>query len=183
MRARTVFLLIGLPLAACRNENMYTQPKAVTWGNSDFFPRHMVMRHPVPETVARDAPDQPVPQPKIMTEAMLADGQERFNADCVPCHDYTGTGHGMIVSRGFPTAANLVSAKARKLSARAIYTIITHGVGPMVGFGSLIEPEGRWEIVAYIRALQLSQNAPVASLPASDQAKLAEASHDRGAKP
>jgi mono/diheme cytochrome c family protein len=173
-QARLAILALGLALTACRHENMYTQPKAFTYGNSNILSRNMVMRHPVPGTVARAAPDAPVPQPKLITAAMLARGRQGFNANCVPCHDFAGSGHGMIVSRGFPEPPKLYSAKIRHFTARHIFNIITHGKGAMYGFGTLIEPAERWDIVAYVRALQLSQHAQVAALPARDQAELAK---------
>lgn len=173
MRARLGLLAIGLSLTACRHENMYTQPKAVTYGNSNFFPRHMVMRHPVPGTVAINAPDAPVPQPKAITAAILARGRQGYNVNCVPCHDYAGSGHGVIVSRGYPQPPKLYSARIRHFTARRIFDIITYSKNGIHGFGDLLEPAERWDIVAYVRALQLSQHARIASLPAPDQARLA----------
>ncbi len=174
MKARLAVLAIGLSLTACRHENMYTQPKAYTYGNSNFFSNNAVMRHPVAGTEALDAPDAPVPQPKLITAAMLARGHQGFNTNCVPCHDYAGSGHGMIVSRGFPAPPKLYSAEIRHFTAQHIFDVITHGKGAMVGFGGLLEPAERWDIVAYVRALQLSQHAKVAALPAADQARLAK---------
>ena len=174
MKPRAIMLLIGVTaLAACRHENMYTQPKAVPYGSSNFFARRMVMLHPPPGTVARNAPDRPVPQPKAITAAMLTRGRNQFNIDCQPCHGYSGDGRGMIVSRGFPRPPELYSPEVRKLSARQIFDVITRGKGPMYGYGSLIEPALRWDIVAYVRALQLSQYATAAKLPAHDRRLLA----------
>jgi mono/diheme cytochrome c family protein len=167
-------LATALSLTACRHENMYTQPKAYVYGNSNFFERNMVMRHPVPDTVARAAPDAPVPQPKRISEAMLVRGHEGFNNYCAPCHAFDGSGRGMIVSRGFPKAATLYSPEIRHFTAQRIFEVITHGKGAMYGFGTLIEPAARWEIVAYVRALQLSQHAKVADLPPRDRDRLAK---------
>ena len=183
MRGRLAVVAIGLALTACRHENMYTQPKVVTYGNSNFLNRNIAMLHPVPGTVARYAPDAPVPQPKVITAAMLSSGRQGFDANCVPCHDFAGSGHGMIVSRGFPEPPKLYSAKIRHFTARHIFAVITHGKGAMYGFGGLIEPAERWDIVAYVRALQLSQHAKIAGLPARDQAELAKYSLPAGFKP
>ena len=183
MRARLAILAIGLSLTACRHENMYTQPKAVTYGNSNFLTRNIVMRHPVAGTVARAAPDAPVPQPKVITAAMLTSGRQGFDANCVPCHDFAGGGNGMIVRRGFPHPPKLYSAEIRHFTARHIFGVITHGKGAMYGFAGLIEPAERWDIVAYVRALQLSQHAKMADLPAPDQARLAKYALPGGFKP
>jgi mono/diheme cytochrome c family protein len=174
MKLRPALLLMSVTaLAACRHENMYTQPKQVTWGTSAFFSRGMTMRHSPSGTVARNPPNQPAPQPKRITAAMLARGRQQFNIDCAPCHAFSGNGEGMIVSRGFPKPPALYSRKVRSLSARQIFGVITHGKGAMYPYGPLIEPKIRWDIVAYIRALQLSQHATVARLPAQDQKQLA----------
>ena len=153
---------------------MFTQQKAVTWGNSNFFARNMVMQHPVPHTVAQDPPDASVPQPKVITEAMLATGHQDYDVFCAPCHAFDGSGRGMVVRRGFPKAADLNSTALRHAPASFIDRVITHGIGKMYPYGSMIEPAERWDIVAYVRALQLSQHAEIDRLPARDKAMLAK---------
>jgi mono/diheme cytochrome c family protein len=132
----------------------------------------MTMQHPVAGTVARNAPDLPVPQPATITEAMLARGRERFGIDCVPCHGQSGDGQGMIVQRGFPRPPELFKDQLMQAKAQHFYDVITHGHGVMYGYADRVSPADRWAIVAYIRALQRSQRAPVASLSEQDKRNL-----------
>lgn len=168
-----VGLLLGvLALAACKREDMYVQGKSYTWDRTEFFPKHLSMLHPVPGTVARAALNLPVPQPATITGAMLARGHERFDIFCSPCHGRSGDGHGMIVQRGFPQPPSFHSARLLKAKAALFYDTITHGHGVMYSYADRVPPADRWAIIAYIRALQLSQDAQVASLGAQDKARL-----------
>jgi mono/diheme cytochrome c family protein len=81
----------------------------------------------------------------------------------------------MIVQRGFPHPPDLASDKLERAPARLFYDTITHGHGVMYSYAARVPPADRWAIAAYIRALQLSRHAPVASLPAQDRAQLAQA--------
>ncbi len=175
MNRRLAVLLVLLLLPACRKENMATQPKNVTWGTSSFLPRGMTMQKPPADTVAQNPPDRPAAQPPRITAAMLARGQHVYDENCVPCHDFAGTAHGMVVSRGFPPPPPYTSSEVTNASAVELYAVISNGKGAMFGFGDRIVPSDRWAIIAYIRALELSQNANIASLPAQDRAQLAKA--------
>jgi mono/diheme cytochrome c family protein len=92
-------------------------------------------------------------------QLVLERGQERFNIYCTPCHDYTGSGHGMIVQRGFAKARSLHIQRLRQAPLGHFFRIMTTGIGPMPSYAVQIPPEDRWAIAAYIRALQLSQGA------------------------
>jgi mono/diheme cytochrome c family protein len=101
--------------------------------------------------------------------AMLKRGQERFNIFCSPCHGRLGDGNGMIAMRGLSLRrkpATYHSARMRRMPDGHFYNVITNGFGVMYPYASRIEPQDRWAIVAYIRALQLSQNATPADVPA-----------------
>ena len=165
-------LLAVLSLAACRQQDMFGQERAFFWSTFSYFPNGREMQHPPSGAVARNAPNQPVPQPASITAEMLARGREKFNIDCAPCHDRTGDADGMVVQRGFPKPPILFSPKLLQLKAQKIYNVITHGHGVMYSYANRVAPPDRWAIVAYIRALQLSEHAKVAQLPKSDQAAL-----------
>ncbi len=159
-------------LGGCKRQDMYTQRYSKTWDRNGFFDNDSSMRHPVEGTVAREMPDASVPAPATIDAAMLQRGHERFDIFCTPCHGRAGTGAGMIVQRGFPHPPSLVEGKLRQAKATRFYDAITHGHGAMYSYAARVAPADRWAIVAYIRALQLSQNAEAGSLPQADQARL-----------
>ena len=102
----------------------------------------------------------------------LERGRERFNIFCAPCHDQTGSGHGMVVERGFPAPPTYHMDRLRQAPVGHFFEVITKGQGTMSSYASRVAVEDRWRIAAYIRALQLSQHANVADLPEPDRAKL-----------
>ncbi len=165
-------LLAVLALVACKREDMFSQGKSDTWDSSRLFPKQQSMQLPVEGTVARNEPDPPMPQPATISAAMLARGHERFNIFCVPCHGRAGDGQGMIVQRGFPKPPSYHSTRLRQAKAALFYNTITHGHGAMYSYADRVSASDRWAIIAYIRALQLSQDADVASLSAQDKARL-----------
>lgn len=180
IRGCTVLLLATLALSACKREDMYTQPKNVTWSESGAFPQAARMLHPVAGTVPRDPLPQSAPEPSEITADLLARGQNRYDIYCAPCHARTGDGKGMIVERGFPKPPQLFSPKLIKAKASTLYDVITRGHGAMYGFAARVAPADRWAIIAYIRALQLSQNADVAKLPATERQALQAATTSAG---
>ncbi|AWN34787.1 c-type cytochrome [Methylobacterium radiodurans] len=170
---RTLLLLAGLlALAGCEQANMAEQPKARTWDRNPYFAKHMTMRDPVPGTVPRQDPAAAAPQPATITAASLERGRERYGIFCTPCHGASGDGNGIVVQRGFPHAGNLAADRLRQASAADLYRIVGEGHRAMFGMAQMIPSADRWAIVAYLRALQLSQGAEVASLPEADRARL-----------
>ena len=163
-----------LALAGCKRQDMAAQGRSRAYDRSDFFADGSSMRPPVPGTVARNRPDVPVPQPKVIDAALLARGQERFAINCVPCHGRVGDGQGMIVQRGFPRPPSFHIERLRKAPASHFFDVITHGHGVMYSYAARVPPRDRWAIIAYIRALQVSQSVEVAGLPPDDRAKLLE---------
>lgn len=161
-----------LALAACDQADMAVQERARTWDRNGFFEKHITMRQPVPGTVPRDDPAKPAPQPAVASVALLERGRERYDVFCMPCHGLAGDGRGMIVQRGFPSAPPLATERLRNAKAADLYAAIGQGKGAMVGMAQQIPSADRWAIVAYLRALQLSQGAEVASLTPEDRAKL-----------
>lgn len=177
MRGTVAVLLLGvLGLAGCKREDMYAQPKSVTWSDSEAFPQAMRMLHPVPHTEARDGPPQSAPQPVAITRTMLARGRDRFDIFCTPCHGRAGDGEGMVVRRSFPHPPQLWKPGLKEAKAAHFYDVITHGHGVMYSLAGRIPPADRWAIVAYVRALQRSQDSVVASLPPEERKRLAQAS-------
>lgn len=91
--------------------------------------------------------------------AVLHRGQERFNIFCAVCHDRTGNGNGMIVQRGYAPPPSYHIPRLQRAPLGHFYKVITQGYGAMPSHAVQIPPEDRWAIVAYVRALQRSQNA------------------------
>ena len=96
---------------------------------------------------------------------MIERGQERFNIYCAPCHDRLGNGNGMIVRRGFRHPPSYHIDRLRKAPNGYFFDVITNGFGAMPDYAAQIRRRDRWAIVAYIRALQLSQNATLNDVP------------------
>ena len=110
--------------------------------------------------------------PMPITAADLDRGQERFNIYCSVCHGRVGDGLGMIVKRGFRRPPSFHDERLRNAPIGYFFDVETNGFGAMPDYASQIPPEDRWRIVAYIRALQLSQRAALADVPESDRGKL-----------
>lgn len=103
--------------------------------------------------------------PFEVTREVLERGQEEFNTFCTPCHGYAGYGDGVLSEEGFPKPASFHDEEIRSKPVGHYFDVITHGQNAMYSYASRVEPADRWAIAAYIRALQLSQNAMVESLP------------------
>jgi len=175
-------LLLFLP--GCRLD-MHTQPKYKPLAPTDFFGDGRSARPVVEGTVARGQLhlDEHLYTGKVngqlattfpfpITRQDLERGRQRFNIYCAPCHDATGTGRGMIVMRGFPQPTSFHIDRIRDAPVGHYFDIITNGLGNMYGYGSRVAPEDRWRIIAYVRALQLSQAATLADVPAAERGKL-----------
>src|SRR4051812_46174764 len=148
---------------------MKDQPKFRPLDPSSFFSDGRSARMPVSDTIARG--HLPKEKPPV-TSALLARGRERYDIFCAVCHGRTGDGQGMIVKRGFPAPPSYMEKRLKKASANHFYAVITNGYGKMYSYSDRIPPEDRWAIIAYIRALQLSQDAQISQLPSEDQTQL-----------
>lgn len=121
------------------------------------------------------APDQgPGTLPEKVSLDLLKRGQERFNIFCSPCHSRVGDGDGMIVRRGYRRPPSFHEARLREAPHHHFFTVITDGFGAMPSYAALVPVADRWAIIAYIRALQLSQHTTVTSLTAEEQARLGQ---------
>ncbi|HEY3800867.1 MAG TPA: cytochrome c [Caulobacteraceae bacterium] len=163
-------------LGAC--DQMATQPKETVYGHSALFPDGMSMQAPPDGAVARgDSAALAVLDTRPpLTSALLARGQARYAIDCAVCHDAAGYGQGVVPSRGYPQPPSFHIPRLRQASTRHFVDVITNGYGVMYAYADRVAPADRWAIAAYIRALQLSQAAPLARLTPAEQASV-EASH------
>jgi cytochrome c553 len=175
-------------VAGCRLD-MHIQPKYLPYEPTDFFGDGRSERQPVPGTVARGqlrldelmftGRENGVVVDKFpfpITKADLDRGRERYNVYCTPCHDYTGTGQGMIVQRGFPQPPSYHIQRLREAPAGHFYEVMTNGFGAMYSYAARVEPADRWRIAAYIRVLQLSRNATIQEVPEAERQKLTQQS-------
>lgn len=160
--------LLALGVSGCDQPYMEDQPKYETFEVALEWPDNQSARTPVPGTVARDANLGPVPDalPMPLTIELLERGQQRYDIYCSPCHARTGTGHGMVVQRGFPQPPTFHSERLRRAPLRHFYNVISDGFGVMYAYRDRVAPEDRWAIAAYIRALQLAHNASLDDVPA-----------------
>ena len=171
-------LLAILPAltSGCR-EDMQDQPRFKPLAENRFYADLRSARQPVEGTVARgdvreDAyfytgmvgqnPGDYMPFP--VTQEVLDRGRERFNIYCAPCHSRLGDGNGMIPQRGFRHPPSYHEERLRKAPLGYFFYVMTTGFGAMPDYAEQIPPRDRWCIVAYIRALQLSQDATQADV-------------------
>lgn len=110
--------------------------------------------------------------PLPLTEQLLDRGQQRFNINCAPCHGRVGDGRGMIVQRGFRQPPSYHIDRLRTAPLGHFYDVMTNGFGAMSSYADQVAPNDRWAIAVYIRALQLSQHAPIADVPSSKRGAL-----------
>ncbi len=179
-----VLALVLTGAAACR-QDMHNQPKYIPLRESSFFADDRSARPLVPGTVARghldadgllytgkvDGQDATV-FPFPVDARVMARGQERFNISCSPCHGRTGLGDGMVVRRGFRRPPSYFDDRLRNAPVGHFFDVMTNGFGAMSDYAAQITVEDRWAIVAYIRALQVSEYATLADVPPSDRAQL-----------
>lgn len=185
MRSLRKFLPAVLALvfvtAGCRLD-MHIQPYYRPLAKSDFFADKRSARLPVEGTVARDDLHEDnyfytgkmgagvgdyMPFP--VTEQVLDRGRERFNIYCTPCHGRVGDGNGFIPSRGFRRPPSYHIERLRRAPIGYFFDVMTNGFGVMPDYSAQVAPRDRWCIAAYIRALQLSQNAAASDIPAGQK--------------
>ncbi|MDR3740894.1 MAG: cytochrome c [Terracidiphilus sp.] len=175
-------------LTGCR-QDMQNQPKIFPQRGSEMFADHRGARPQVLHTVARGQletdsyfntgvvagangyKEEKNVMPFPVTLEVLKRGQERFNIYCTPCHSRVGNGLGEIVQRGFKPAANLQDQVRQAQPVSHYFYVMTHGYGAMPDYAAQLTPVDRWAVAAYIRALQLSQNATAADVPSGAQVK------------
>lgn len=179
-----LLVLLSFLLISCR-QDMHDQGKYKPLAASNFFGDDRASRPLVEGTIARGQLDSnrelysgklegnfipiiPIP----VTEAFLERGRQRYNIYCTPCHDQTGYGRGMVVMRGFKAPPSFHIDRLREAPAGYYFDVMTNGFGTMLNYAAQIRVEDRWAIVAYIRALQLSQHATLEDVPKDELQKL-----------
>jgi hypothetical protein len=183
--AAWVMLVTGVAAGTGCRMDMHDQPKYKSFRSSSFFADGSASRTPPEGTVAQgqlrdddllytgklDGQDSVV-FPFPVTRELLDRGQERYDIFCSPCHDQVGTGQGIIVRRGMKQPPSFHITRLQEASPGYYFNVITNGFGVMFGYASRIPAEDRWAIVAYIRALHLSQGAGEGDVSGEDLAAL-----------
>ena len=167
----------------------YEMPKAADSGNGET--------HPTAFSVGTDYLDTgkmgsnwgtgiPIP----VTPELIQRGRERFNITCAMCHGQTATGNGIVKQHGLATVVTLQDDRIRKMADGEIFNTITNGKNTMMAYGPTIMVKDRWAIIAYLRALQRSQNATAGDVPPEHRADLDKPAENKppenkpgGAKP
>ncbi len=170
-----------LGASACRRD-MHIQPRYDPLAATNFFGDGRSARPTIEDTVARgqlrtDEARYTGKQngkditffPIQITQADVARGQQRFNIYCSPCHGLAGNGHGMIVSRGLRQPPSYYDPRLMDAPVGHFFDVMTNGYGAMYSYASRVPVDDRWRIASYIRALQLSQNAPADIAQAAPQ--------------
>ena len=177
-------------------QDMDDQPKFKPQQANPMFADTRAMRPPVPGTVARgtlvgdprldmglDDPADPASWVEVMpvavTPALMERGRERYDVFCSPCHGLGGVGDGAVAVRAdalqegtWTPPSSFHTELVRSRSVGHLYNTITNGIRNMPAYGTMIDREDRWAIVAYLRALQRSQNATVDDVPADLRSSL-----------
>ena len=179
-----VLAMCLLGAAGCR-QDMHDQPKYRGLRPSVFFADGASARPRVEGTVARGTLQEDEAfftgkvsnatvkeLPFAIDEQVLDRGQERFDIYCSPCHGRTGSGDGMVVQRGYRRPPSFHVDRLREAPPGHIYDVITNGFGAMPDYAAQVPVRDRWAIAAYMRALQLSQNATAADLSPDVQGRL-----------
>jgi hypothetical protein len=164
---------------------MADQPRYKPLAPSAFFEDGRSARPSVPGTVAQGQlrEDEHLYTGRVdgqlvelfpfpVTRQVLDRGRERFDIFCSPCHGRVGDGKGMVVRRGFAQPPSFHIERLRTAPAGYVFEVITKGFGRMYDYADRIGVEDRWAIAAYIRALQLSQNARLEDVPEPERAQL-----------
>jgi cytochrome c553 len=195
-------LASGIGLSGCIDENILdamadSQPKANRYKESAFWSDGQTMQAPPEGTVPRERITQnlplttgrladgavqlngePLPNyvttiPLPLTRPFLALGRKRFDITCATCHGPAGDGRSIVATQmALRPPPSLVSQKYVDKPAGYIFEVETRGFGLMASYVAELSVEERWAIVAYLRALQLAQTAPAASLPPDVRQKL-----------
>lgn len=175
-------------VTACR-QDMHDQPKYEPYEMSSFFDDRRASRVPVEGTIARGnniLTDEHLFTGKVngelvstfpfkITREVVERGQNRFNIYCAPCHSRLGDGNGMIAQRGGATMkrpGNYHSQQLHDMPVGHFFDVMTNGFGSMYSSAERVSVRDRWAIAAYIRVLQLSQNATLDDVPAAQRQRL-----------
>lgn len=188
MKRLAMFALLAATMvsAGCR-QDMHDTPRYEAYEESDFFADHRAMRPLVEGTVARGMLRDndlfytasvdgelttTLPPEVVLSATLLERGQDRFNVYCAPCHSQLGDGNGMVVQRGYKRPMSFHDPRLRGERVGYFFDVITNGFGQMPSYAPQIAAADRWAIVAYLRALQLSQGGTLDDMPAAERQAL-----------
>jgi len=195
--------LLAAALCGCR-QDMHDQPKKKPQSASVLFSDGKTARNFVPGTIPHDTSDdlhaddsrwlaedaffytgkvdgKPVEAfPMKVDAALLERGRQRFTVNCTPCHGRLGNGDGTVVARGMKRPPSWHIERLVNSPPGYFYDVITNGFGAMYDLADRVNPKDRWAIVAYIRALQLSQNVKYDSLSAQEKQLVPESKKQHG---
>jgi len=173
-----VLLAAALALLGCR-QDMFNQPRVNPLQRSDFFADGRSARPAIPGTIPRGYLDD---DPRLytgrvdgtlvttfpfpVTRQVLERGRQRYDIFCTPCHDALGNGNGVVVRRGFRQPPSFHIERLRQAPVGHYFDVVSNGLGAMSDYAAQVPVRDRWAIIAYIRALQLSQRASPADVPA-----------------
>jgi mono/diheme cytochrome c family protein len=198
LRPTLCCLVVCTCLAGCEKakQDMYDQPKYKPFARSELFadgnssrslPENSVQYSNGPfagtssgrigtgDVDETTAASNAQTNPYRVDMQLLRRGQQRYEIYCMPCHSPVGDGDGLIARRGFPHPPSYHSERLRQAPDRHFFDVMTNGYGIMYSYADRVTPPDRWAIVAYIRVLQMSQNADVKTLPPEARQKLAAA--------
>ncbi len=191
--AFSLALAVLIALAGCEKhmQDMYDQPRYKPLAASPLFDDGGASRPPVPGTEVHargdfsgsssgrvgtdearrwERDELATGNPYPITLELLKRGRNRFDIYCAPCHSPVGDGDGFVVRRGYPAPPSYHIDRLREAPDRHFFDVMTHGYGIMFPYADRLTPADRWAVVAYIRALQLSQRAPASMLNGGDAA-------------
>jgi len=187
-RAFAIALLVaGVAGATACRQDMHDTPRFEPLEKSDFYDDHRSERPIIEDTVPRGwlmADDAfatgkvngqlvaELPSAVPLSLDLLKRGEGRFNIYCSPCHGRTGEGNGIVVQRGYKQPPSYFDSRLRAQPIGYFYDVISHGFGAMPDYAAQLQPQDRWAVAAYIRALQVSRHANVADVPAADRPQL-----------
>lgn len=192
----TLIVLALFATAGCDMLDMYDEQRFEPLEASAFFDDGASARPLAPGTVARGdlREDEAFYTGKVdgkyvtelpveLDRALLVRGQQRFNIYCSPCHGRVGDGNGMIVERGFRRPPSFVSTdRLLRSPVGHFYDVISNGFGAMPSYASRVEPRDRWAIVAYIRALERSQNGTLDDVPVAKRDRIVDREDEQQAR-
>jgi hypothetical protein len=179
-------MVLACGLVGC-DQAMDRQAKVKPYQESAFFPGGQGSRPPVAGTVpqgglrlddhffrGKEGTAFADTFPFAIARKDLERGRERYDIFCAPCHDRAGTGRGIIVQRGYRAPPSMHLDRLRQAPAGYLFDVVTRGFGAMPDYAAQIPPRDRWTIVAYLRVLQLSQNASREDLTSEELRRLEE---------
>ena len=186
IRGLSALALLGA--AACGDTTLFDpmerQPKGRPFAASAFFEDGRAMRTPPPGAVPRErlvqsraltqgrSGDQDVTEiPIPLTRAVLALGRRKFDIYCATCHGILGDGHSPVAEKMSLRPPPSLHER-RGMKAGHYFQVASNGFGLMPGYAAELTVQERWAVVAYLRALQMSQDAPLALAPAQEREKL-----------